>query len=69
MVVYKIFIVNVVSMQPDNHDLFKGHGLGSPGGSYGLSYSGQPKWGKSPELGGWGGGVQKYEDTMTILDV
>ena len=34
-VFYKIFIVNIVSMhcqQPDNSDLLKGHGPGSPGG-------------------------------------
>ena len=52
--------------QLDNSDLFKGHGLASPGGgvgAYGLSYSegGLPQMGdKSPELGG----IQKCVDTM-----
>ena len=64
-VVYKIFIVNVVSMRLSaiwQFWLFKGHWPGSPGGLYGLCYSGgvSPSGGKSPEVRG----VQKCEDTM-----
>ena len=45
--VYKILIVDLsiwylcICHQPDNSDLFRGHGLGSAGeGAYGLNYSG-----------------------------
>ena len=62
-VVYKIFIANVVSMHlsATNSGLFKGHGLGYPGGLL-LRGGGSPNRGKSP--GVWGWGVQKCEGTM-----
>ena len=62
--VYKIFIVNTVSIHlsaPENSDLFKSHGQASLGGAYGLSYS----WGLA-QVGDkaqrWG--VQKCVDTI-----
>ena len=56
-----------ICQQPENSDLTKGHGPGSPGWAYGLSYSGRgggvaQVGGKSPVVGG--SNVQMCEDTM-----
>ena len=50
-----------ICQQPDNSDLFRGHGLGYPGGPYGLSYSGglAQVGEKAQRWKGGGGGVFK----------